>query len=340
MNFLYQIINNLSLFDYLIISYLLLLTSYDNYLRAINLHGLSFKYRESEKKIYIDFLYFGIVFFTYLLSAIVSYLSSSFIILLLTFGIFPFILFLISLRLFKERLLIVGSSYFFQNTTFSFPNALVNIAFYLLIATLIIPTEKLLGVFLILLFLFPRTVSLFFLRTPKNNSRIFIANFRLRILLSSINTISIVLILIFSFSFSIQYRGDFEKRIANDVSIKSIQQNISDFEKSTNDLSLSLSNLVVAQKVAQNKLDTLQILFKSINQDIENIALRKIKLEDKVVLLQNKSESEIRNDAIYIAISDVINKNQYSTLVFSLIIGIITGFIANFIFMKVTRNEE
>ncbi len=341
MNYILNVINNLNLLDYIIISFLFFLTSSNDFFLPAKIErSLSLGHNNSTK---IIILHFTLPFIAYLTIAIISYFLHSVLLLILIFATFlfyfnfSFISYTLGDRFFNEH-----KNTFFQNAISSLSSGLLNVAIYILIVKLILPVDKLMGILLMLLYIIPKIVLLFLPLTPSKldekhiKKRLF---FLTKSLFLLVGPLSVVLTLVFSFSFSIKYKSDFEGKIVNDINIRSIQQNIRDFEKSTNDLSLTLSKLVISQKLAQDKLDTLQLLLSYINQDVENIALKKMKLEEKVALLQNKSDSEIRKDAIFMAISDVINKNQYLTLILSLIIGIITGLVANFLFMKITRDK-
>ncbi|GHT77465.1 hypothetical protein AGMMS50262_18550 [Bacteroidia bacterium] len=99
-------------------------------------------------------------------------------------------------------------------------------------------------------------------------------------------------------------------------------------------MSKSLLHLYSVQKNTQEKLDSLHILFNNINQDLEVISLKKVRLEEKINYLQNKTEEDVKQEAVYVALNEIFNKNQYIGILISLIIGVITGYVANLLTRK------
>lgn len=334
MDFLNYFLKNLELLDYSIISYLLFLHSLNNYLIASNIKIVNDKNEEKQIKNNLEFKYIFFLFSSYLGGAFLAFILNSILIILIFFLIFPVLLYFIFINRFKHHKLSQGISYFVNQSYFGFPSALLTITFYILLITLVFPANPTIGISLLILFLIPRTILTILTPNFYRKRKKLIFNSSVQFLLTILNSASIILIIIFSFSFSIQYKSDYAKKINQDIGLTSIQKNITDFDNSINELSTSLTTLSIAQENAHNKLDSLQILFQNINQNFQDIALTKIKLEEQINYLQNKSEEEIKKDAIYKTLSEIINKNQYLTLIISLIIGIITGLIANYLFNK------
>jgi hypothetical protein len=139
---------------------LLLLSSYGNYLQACTFGNVENEY-DNEKDIKrIHYIYLTFLVLTYLTGTIFS----NILLLFLIFTLFPPFLFLSFIKRYKLIITLKKAIYvFYQNNTLSIPSALLSIVYYFLVILLILPTDKSLANLLLVLYLFPKTISIIFL---------------------------------------------------------------------------------------------------------------------------------------------------------------------------------
>ena len=344
MDFINHFVNQLSFVDFTICSTLILVTYLLEYLIV---QYNSFIIKNDNNIISIisrNYLLLSIIGF--IVITIISFMLTS--ILLLIFGeiIYILILHIIFLLKFRSKFvnfreIITHPINFFFFNIFS---VLYNILLYFLIIFLIVPNNSEAGYFIYSIFIFSRIlpivlqIRLFYkaFQRKKQSKDVYASftnpkNILIRATSSFIYTLTSIMVVIFSFIAAIKYNTEYEKVILADQNINNVRKNIKDFDNNLNDLSNTMNYLNLIQKDTQNKLDSLQALLLLINNDIDEISIKKNRLEVKIENLKIKSEEDIKKDAIYLALKDILGEHSIAVYIFSFLIGVLASVSANYI---------